>query len=238
MHSQDPKAQASVLVLVIDDEEAIRLLMRAAMVGTEFRTLEAATGSEGLSLLASKRPEIVLLDMGLPDLDGIDFIKQARSWSDVPIIVVSGTGDEDRKVLALEAGAGDYVTKPFGVGELLARMRVALRHFRSRTEGVSVEPVVEAGDIVIDLARRSVSKRGEPVHLSPIEFNLLAFLAKHAGKVVTHRQILADVWGDEYSEESQYLRVYIGYLRKKLEDDPAKPSLLLTEPRIGYRLQA
>ena len=123
-------------------------------------------------------------------------------------------------------------------GELLARMRVALRHFRSRTEGVSVEPVVEAGDIVIDLARRSVSKRGEPVHLSPIEFNLLAFLAKHAGKVVTHRQILADVWGDEYSEESQYLRVYIGYLRKKLEDDPAKPSLLLTEPRIGYRLQA
>lgn len=238
MQGQDLKAPSSVSVLVIDDEEAIRLLMRAAMVGTEFRTIEAATGEEGLSLLASKRPEIVLLDMGLPDLDGIEFIRQARTWSDVPIIVVSGTGDEDRKVLALEVGAGDYVTKPFGVAELLARMRVALRHFRSRTAGASVEPVIEAGDLTIDLARRLVTKRGEPVHLSPIEFSLLAFLAKHAGRVVTHRQILSDVWGDEYSEESQYLRVYIGYLRKKLEDDPASPTLLLTEPRIGYRLQA
>ncbi|MBX3096319.1 MAG: winged helix-turn-helix domain-containing protein [Fimbriimonadaceae bacterium] len=227
----------SVSVLVVDDEEAIRNLMRAAMTGTEFKPIEAESGTIALSHLASKRPHIVLLDLGLPDLNGLEFISQARGWTDIPILVVSGTGDEDRKVQCLEAGADDYITKPFGVGELLARMRVAVRHYRARSSGEAAEPTLVAGDVEIDLARRTVTKNGNQVHLSPIEFNLLTFLARHAGRVVTHRQILAEIWGDEYSEESQYLRVYIGYLRKKLEDDPSKPTLLLTEPRIGYRLQ-
>lgn len=223
-------------VLLVEDDDAIRRLLRAAMIETEFKLIETATALEGLSAATRVRPEVILLDMGLPDLDGIEFIQQVRAWSQVPIIIVSAQGSEDRKVLALEAGADDYVTKPFGIAELLARMRAAWR--RDQTGGHSAQPVIELGDVKIDLTARHVTKAGEFVHLTPIEYKLFAFLAKHAGRVVTQRQILSAVWGDEYSEEAQYLRVYVGYLRRKLEDDPAKPALILTEPRVGYRVRA
>jgi two-component system KDP operon response regulator KdpE len=232
---QIPEA-SKIPVLIVEDDEAIRRLLRAALHDTEFRLSEAATGMQGLSMATKARPEIVLLDLGLPDLEGVEFVRQLRSWSQVPIIVVSAEGDEDHKVLALEAGADDYVTKPFGVGELLARIRAAWR--REQTSGVRIsEPVIDLGDVVLDLAARRVTKNGADVHLTPIEYSLFVHLAKHAGRVVTQRQILAAVWGNEYSDESQYLRVYVGYLRKKLEDDPANPTLILTDPRVGYRIR-
>lgn len=228
---------APVTILAVEDDEAIRRLYAAAFPAPDFRIVESETGEAGLAALAGKRPDIVLLDLGLPDISGIDFIRKARGWASTPIIVVSAAGDEERKVAALEVGADDYVTKPFSVAELCARIRVALRH-SAAVGTASAESTFESGSLRVDFAARTVTKDGKSVHLSPFEYKLLAFLAKHAGKVVTHRQILQNVWGQEYSEEAQYLRVYMGYLRKKLEDDPASPRLLLTEPRIGYRLRA
>ncbi|MBS1705852.1 MAG: response regulator [Armatimonadetes bacterium] len=223
-------------VLVVEDDAAIRRLLTAAFLDTEFKMLEAENGMQGLSLATKSRPELILLDLGLPDLDGVQFVQQIRGWSQIPIIVVSAEGTEDRKVEALKEGADDYVTKPFGVNELIQRMRTAWR--RTQREGLATnEPTLEMGDVTIDLDTRIVRKAGNEVHLTPLEYNLLVFLAKHAGRVVTQRQILAAVWGDEYSEEAQYLRVYVGYLRKKLEDDPANPTLIVTEPRVGYRLR-
>ncbi|MBS1714500.1 MAG: response regulator [Armatimonadetes bacterium] len=224
-----------VTVLAIEDDLAIRRLLKVSFENTEFRLLEAENAADGIDLIAKRRPDIVLLDIGLPDSDGMDVIKTVRSWSGVPILIVSGEGDEDRKVKALESGADDYVTKPFGVSELFARMKVALRHQMQAGNAVQ-EPVFASGDLTIDRAAREVTVRGERIHLTPIEFKLLLTLAKYAGKVVTHRQLLAEVWGEEYTEESQYLRVYMGYLRKKIEADPERPVLLLNEPRIGYRL--
>lgn len=224
-----------VTVLAIEDDMAIRRLLKVSFENTEFRLLEAENAAEGIDMIAKRRPDIVLLDIGLPDSNGMDVIKTVRSWSAVPILIVSGEGDEDRKVQALETGADDYVTKPFGVSELFARMKVALRH-RQQASDAPAEAVFAAGDLTIDRAAREVKVRGERVHLTPIEFKLLLTLAKYAGKVVTHRQLLAEVWGEEYTEEAQYLRVYMGYLRKKIESDPEKPALLLNEPRIGYRL--
>lgn len=225
-----------VQVLVIEDDDAIRRLLQAAVKDSEFRLTEATNALDGLAALPKVKPEIVLLDLGLPDLDGVDVVRQLRQWSRVPVIIISAEGDEERKVMALEAGADDYVTKPFGIGELLARMRVAWRRSQDLVSAQD-QPVLEFGDIRIDQVARLVWKGEDEVHLTPIEYRLLGFLAKHAGRVVTQRQILGEVWGDEFSEEAQYLRVYIGYLRKKLEDDPAKPTLILTEPRVGYRLR-
>lgn len=222
--------------LVIEDDAAIRHMLSAALQGTEFHLHQSATGKAGLESVARKQPEVILLDLGLPDQDGVAIVRNLRTWSRVPIIIISAEGDELRKVEALEAGADDYVTKPFGVNELLARMRVVWR--RAKESGSPQEqPIVRFGDVEFDQIARSVTKNGLNVHLSPIEFKLLTMLVAHAGKVVTHRQILNEVWGSEYSDEAQYLRVYVGYLRKKLEDDPSRPSLILTEPRIGYRLQ-
>lgn len=222
-------------VLVVEDDTAIRHLLNAAFADTEFKIIESNSFQQGLAAASKHRPQIVLLDLGLPDEDGIEFVRRIRGWSQVPILVVSGEDEEDRKVDALDAGADDYVTKPFGVSELLARVRSHWR--RSQRSGLAnPEPVLEVGDVKVDLDARTVTRSGTQIHLTPIEYNLLVFLAKHAGRVVTKRQILSAVWGDEYSEESQYLRIYIGYLRKKLEDDPANPKLLLTEPRIGYRI--
>lgn len=228
---------AEIPALVIEDDDAIRRLLQAAVRDTEFTLSECGTALEGLSAVSKLRPEVILLDLGLPDLDGVDVVTQIRIYSRVPIIVISAEGEEDRKVSALEAGADDYITKPFGVAELVARMRSVWRRSQDLTS-TQDGAIIEIGDVRLDQVSRIVWKGSEEVHLTPIEYRLLTFLAKHAGRVVTQRQILTAVWGDEYSEEAQYLRVYVGYLRKKLEDDPANPSLILTEPRVGYRLKA
>jgi two-component system KDP operon response regulator KdpE len=222
-------------VLAIEDDIAIRRLLRVAFESTPYTLIDAETAQEGVDIIVKRRPELILLDLALPDVDGLEVIKTVRGWSSTPIIVISGTGKEDQKVAALENGADDYVTKPFGVAELLARMGVALRH-AAGTLGQAGDAIFDAGDLRIDRSAREVTIRGERVKLTPIEYKLLLALSKHAGKVVTHRQLLIEVWGPEYSEEGQYLRVYMGYLRKKLEIQPDKPSILLNEPRVGYRL--
>ena len=185
---------------------------------------------------ATHNPALIILDLGLPDLDGLDVTRQVREWSEVPILVLSARGQEQDKIAALDAGADDYLTKPFGVGELLARMRVALRHAQQAADTSEV-PIFEVGDLKVDLARRRVTVAGEEVHLTPIEYNLLKTLVQHAGKVVTQTQLLKEVWGPAYSAESHYLRVYLSQLRRKIEIDPARPRYLLTEPGVGYRLK-
>ncbi|HWQ15088.1 MAG TPA: response regulator [Roseiflexaceae bacterium] len=223
------------LILVIDDEAPIRRFLRATLTSHGYRLLEAGTAQEGLRLAASKRPDLVLLDLGLPDLDGLEVTARVREWSQTPLVVLSARGQERDKVAALDAGADDYLTKPFGVDELLARIRVALRH-AERMRDPAAAPVVEIDDLRIDLAARRVLLGGEAIHLTPIQYSLLAVLARHAGKVVTHTQLLKEVWGPHYGRETHYLRVYMGQLRQKLEADPARPRYLLTEPGVGYRL--
>ncbi|HVN75830.1 MAG TPA: response regulator [Thermoanaerobaculaceae bacterium] len=225
------------LVLIVDDETPIRRFLRLSLAGEGYRVAEAGTAAAALELIASQRPDVVLLDLGLPDRDGLELTKEVREWSPVPIVVLSARGKEADKVSALEAGADDYVTKPFGVGELIARLKVALRHASSAgaQEG---EAVFTAGELRVDLARRQVFIAGREVRLTPIEYRLLAALVKHAGKVLTHRQLLHEVWGPEYGDENHYVRVYVAQLRRKLEADPARPRYLRTEPGVGYRLIA
>ena len=222
------------LILVIEDEAQMLRFLGPALHSHGFRIHEARTGEEGLREAASRAPDVVLLDLGLPDFDGIEVTRRLREWSQVPILVISARGREEDKVAALDAGADDYVTKPFGVGELLARLRVALRHTSRVGDGES--PRLMLGDLEIDLEKRRVVLRGEAVHLTPIEYRLLAELAKHAGKVMTHSQLLRQVWGQAYAHQSHYLRVYMAQLRRKLEADPAQPKRLITEPGVGYRL--
>jgi two-component system, OmpR family, KDP operon response regulator KdpE len=222
------------LVLVVEDEVPMRRFLRTTLVTHGYTVVEAASATEGLAMATQHRPEIVLLDLGLPDRDGIDVTRELREWSDAPIIVISARGRDDDKVGVLDAGADDYLTKPFSVSELLARLRVALRH-AARGAGPA-DPIVRAGPLEIDTSRHEVRLRGELVHLSPIEFRLVVVLAKHAGRVLTHRQILHEVWGPNAGAHTQYLRVYMTHLRKKLELDPARPKLLLNEPGVGYRL--
>ncbi len=211
--------------------------LRAALTASDYRWIEAGTAQEGLAQAALRQPDLVILDLGLPDMDGLEVIRQLRGWSAVPIVILSARQQEGDKVLALDAGADDYLTKPFGVAELLARVRVALRHAsRAATGGDS--PLFEVGDLRVDLALRQVIVDGQEVHLTPIEFKLLVTLVQHAGKVLTHRQLLREVWGPGYAEESHYLRVYVAQLRRKLEVDPARPRYLITEPGVGYRLHA
>ncbi len=220
-------------VLVIDDELPIHRFLSAALTASGYEPVQALTGAEGLHLLATAVPEIVLLDLGLPDMDGKDVIVRARGFSPVPIIVLSARDREAEKIAALDLGADDFVNKPFGVGELLARVRAALR---PRMEESGKTAVYRAGGLEVDVPAHRVLIDGAPVRLTPREFDLLAFLARHAGKVVTHRQILKSVWGPAHEEDTQYLRVYVGQLRAKLESDPNDPVLILTEPGIGYRL--
>jgi two-component system KDP operon response regulator KdpE len=220
------------LVLIIEDEAHMRQLLRASLGSRDFRTLECSTGEDGLAQAASHNPDAILLDLGLPDLDGIDVTRRLREWSKAPIIVLSARVDEDDKVQALEVGADDYVTKPFGARELVARLRVALRHAAAPTEAV-----IQLGELRIDLAARQVSMGTERVTLTPIEFKLLLALAKNPGKVVTHRQLLHEVWGPN-GNEPQYVRVYMAHLRHKLEEDAAHPKYLLTEQGVGYRLRS
>jgi two-component system KDP operon response regulator KdpE len=222
-------------VLLIEDDPQIRRFLRATLSSQGYRLIEASAGEEGISLAASQRPDLIILDLGLPDLDGLTVARRIREWASTPILVLSARGQERDKVAALDAGADDYVTKPFGVGEFMARMRVALRHAAGAALGKE-EALFEVGDLRVDLARRQVVLRGDEVHLTPIEYRLLAALVKYAGRVVTHRQLLREVWGPAFETQTQYLRVHMQQLRKKLEDVPANPRYLRTEPGVGYRL--
>ena len=221
-------------VLVVDDEPAITRALTAALRARGYRVLSASTGQDALGRVAADGPTVVVLDLGLPDLDGIEVCRRIREWSDVPIIVLTAEGADDRKVAALDEGADDYVTKPFSMPELLARVRVAVRHRRPADEAFD-EAVLVVGDVRVDLARRVVSVGTRVVELTPKEFGLLAVLARHPGRVLTHRMILEEVWGPGYGTETQYLRVYASQVRKKLDDDPRSPRLI-TEPGVGYRL--
>ncbi len=222
------------LILVVDDEPAIVRALSAALKARKHRVAVATTGAEALSEVATRNPAVVILDLGLPDMDGVEVCRQLRRWTDTPIIVLTAEGAESRKVEALDEGADDYVTKPFSTPELLARVRVALRNRRSPASEAG-SPVMRVGDIEIDIPNHRVSVRGTEVELTPKEFAFLAALARHPGRVLTHGMLLREVWGPEYGGETQYLRVYASHLRKKLDDDPARP-YLVTEPGVGYRL--
>jgi two-component system KDP operon response regulator KdpE len=226
---------AAPLVLVIEDEPQMLRFLRPALEGHGYRMIEARSGRDGLTEAATRAPDVVLLDLGLPDMDGLAVTARLREWSRTPIVVISARGREEDKVAALDAGADDYVTKPFGVPELLARLRVALRH-SARADGVEA-PRFAVEDVEIDLEKRRVSRAGEPVHLTPIEYRLLTELARHPGKVLTHSHLLKQVWGPASTQQSHYLRVYMAQLRRKLEQDPARPRILLTELGVGYRLR-
>jgi two-component system KDP operon response regulator KdpE len=222
------------LVLLIEDEPPMRRFLRAGLPAHGFRLVEAATAAEGLAHAAGHRPDLVLLDLGLPDADGLEVVRAVRGWSQVPILVLSARGQEADKVRALDAGADDYVTKPFGMPELLARLRAALRRAARRDD--TGDPVVEVAGLRVDLARRTAHVDGREVRLTPTEFKLLAVLARHAGRVLTHAQLLREVWGAHGTEQAPLVRQYMTQLRHKLEDDPARPRWLRTEPGVGYRL--
>ena len=222
-----------IRALVIDDETAILRFLKPALEANNYDMTSAGTVAEGLKRIAGETPDIVLLDLGLPDGDGKDVIRRAREWSDLPIIVLSARERETEKIEALDLGADDYVNKPFNVGELLARMRTALRHRMQRKAEV---PVLRVGNLEVDAVRHRATRGGAELKLTPKEFELLSFLAKHPGRVVTHKQILTAVWGPAHTEDTQYLRVYIGQLRQKVEEHPDDPKIVLTEPGIGYRI--
>lgn len=219
-------------VLIVEDEHAIRRFLRTALEADDLRVYDAETLQRGLLEAATRKPDLVILDLGLPDGDGLEFIRDIRQWSPVPIIVLSARSDEHDKIAALDAGADDYLSKPFGIGELQARLRVALRRHASAQPH---EPTVTFSDITVDLAARRIARGSEEIHLTPIEFRLLAVLLNNVGKVLTQRQLLSQVWGPNAVEHSHYLRIYMGHLRQKLEIDPARPQHLLTETGIGYR---
>lgn len=226
-------SESGAKILVIDDEPQIRKLLNITLQAHGFMVSEAGCGEDGMIQITTVRPDLVILDLGLPDMEGIQVLQRAREWSEVPIIVLTVKDREEDKILALNSGADDYVTKPFGMGELLARIGVALRHSAKSTD----EPVLTVGQLVIDVPRRNVELNGEKIKLTPIEYDLLKTLAVNAGRVVTHRLLFEKVWGGKFYEpDSQYVRVHIGHLRKKIETDPTRPQLILTEPGVGYRL--
>lgn len=226
---------APAKVLIIEDEKQIRRFVRVAVEEEGCLVSEAETMSQGLPEAGSRKPDLLILDLGLPDGNGIDLIRDLRSWSDVPVLILSARSQENDKIDALDAGADDYLTKPFSVGELRARVRALLRR-RSRS-GEAASPVIEFGNVSVDMSRRLVTRDGEPVHLTPIEYRLLSALLAHPGKVLTQRNLLREIWGPSFIESSHYLRVYVGHLRQKLEDDPTQPKHLLTETGVGYRFQ-
>ncbi|MGZ4969406.1 MAG: response regulator [Methylobacter sp.] len=228
---------AKPVIVIIEDDPQIRRFLRTSLSVQGFLVIEAVSGERGLVEIGTRKPELVILDLGLPGMDGIAVIGKVREWSAVPIIVLSARSQESNKIAALDAGADDYLTKPFSIGELLARIRVSLRHATQLT-GDSVETLFCVGDLRVDLSRRSVHIGDREIHLTPIEYRLLTVLIRHAGKVLTHRQLLLDVWGPAYVEHAHYVRIYMGQLRRKLEADPAQPRYLLTEAGVGYRLAA
>jgi two-component system KDP operon response regulator KdpE len=221
-------------VLIVDDEPAVRRFLRVTLAAQTYNILEATTGQEALAAAAKDKPDIIVLDIGLPDIDGVEVTKLLRQWTDMPIIILSVRGSEGDKIAALDAGADDYLTKPFGVGELLARLRAALR----RAGNTTSEPVFTSGSLKVDLARRLIIVSGYEVQLTPTEYELLHVLVNHAGKVLTHHFLLREVWGAEYGEEFHMLHVNISNLRRKIEPDSTRPQFIITEPGVGYRLRA
>ena len=219
-------------ILIIDDEASIRKLLKVALTSHEYEVEEAVCGKEGIDKVASYRPDIIILDLGLPDIDGLDVIKILREWTKTPIIILSVKEQESDKISALDSGADDYVTKPFNMGELIARIRAALRH----AAGGDNEPILIFGELTIDIPLRRVKANEKEIKLSPIEYSLIKNLAIHGGKVLTHKHLLKTVWGPTYVNDAQYLRVYIGQLRRKIEQDPSHPKHIITEPGVGYRL--
>ena len=229
-------ATCAGLVLIVEDERPMQALLQSVLADHGYRTVLATHGAEGLTQASAHNPDLVLLDLGLPDIDGVEVAGRLREWMEVPIVIISARGQEGDKIAALDAGANDYVTKPFAAGELLARIRVWMRQV-SRADGDSVDPIVEVGNLRIDLANRHVTAAGRPVHLTPTEYKLFATLMRSAGRVMTHRQLLEATWGPDYAGETQYIRVFMGQLRRKLEDTPARPRYLVTEPGVGYRVR-
>lgn len=225
------------VILLIEDEPQMVRFLRASLATHGYRLIESTTAADGLAQAAARSPDVILLDLGLPDTDGVEVTRRLREWTQTPIIVISARGQDEDKIHALDAGADDYLTKPFSVGELLARIRVALRHIAASPAGGGQEATFTVGDLRVDLAKREVFVSEKEVHLTPTEYKLLSTLIKFAGKVVTHRQLLTAVWGPPYVEHTQYLRVFMGQLRQKLEPDPAKPRYLINEPGVGYRLK-
>ncbi|MGH8508518.1 MAG: two-component system response regulator KdpE [Gammaproteobacteria bacterium] len=221
------------IVVLVEDEWQIRRFVRTAIEAEGWNVFEAETLKQGLIEAGTRKPDLIILDLGLPDGDGVDFIRDLRSWSSVPVIVLSARIDESDKIKALDTGADDYLTKPFGVGELLARVRASLRH---RQPDSSKNQIFEFGDVKVDLVARTVEKAGRALRLTPIEYRLLLLLIANVGRVLTHRQILREVWGPSHADHSHYIRIYMGHLRQKLEDDPTQPKHILTETAIGYRL--
>ncbi|HVZ79763.1 MAG TPA: response regulator [bacterium] len=230
-------AEALPTILIIEDEAPIRRFLRLSLEDRDFRLVESSTGEEGLALASSHNPEVILLDLGLPDMDGLEVIQRTRAWTPVPIIVLSARDKEQDKIKALESGADDYLTKPFSVGELTARIKVALRH-SNRTGGASPSGLYQNGVLKVDLENRQVFLDGKEVHLTPTEYKLLAILARRPGKLVTRWELLRDVWGPAGGDSGHYLRIYVHQLRQKLEENPAQPRYLITEAGIGYRLRA
>ena len=224
------------LILIVEDEPQMLRFLRGSLATHGYRMVETTTGGEGLAQAAARSPDVILLDLGLPDLDGLEVTKRLREWTRTPIIVLSARGQDEDKINALDAGADDYLTKPFSVGELLARIRVALRHTTEGGPGRQA-PVLTVDELQVDLAARQVFVGGKETHLTPTEYKLLSVLVQNAGRVVTHRHLLREVWGPPYVENSHYLRVFMGQLRHKLEPDPAHPRFLLNEPGVGYRLK-
>jgi two-component system KDP operon response regulator KdpE len=226
---------SGLTLLVIDDEPQVRRFLRTSLASTGHTLIEAATGEAGLAEASRQHPDVILLDLGLPDLDGIDVTRRLREWTETPIIILSARDQDQAKVAALDAGADDYLTKPFSLPELLARIRVAERH--ADQLGEKKDAIFTLGDLRIDLASRVVTRGGEEVRLTPIEYKLLTTLARKADHVLTYQQLLKDIWGPRYATQKQYLHVYMGHLRNKLELDPARPRFLVTEPGVGYRLK-
>jgi len=221
-------------ILIVEDEAEIRRFVRHALEMEQMQVFEAATLQRGLIEAGMRKPDLAIVDLGLPDGDGADFVRELRNWSAMPVLVLSARGDEAQKIAALDAGADDYLTKPFGIGEMLARVRALLR--RAIRSGGDSTPLQMAGEVDVDVVARTVAKRGHSVHLTPTEFRLLACLVANAGRVMTYRQIVGEVWGPSFAEQSHYARVCMQHLRRKLEDDPARPAFLLTEIGVGYRL--
>lgn len=222
-------------ILIIEDELQIRRFLRSSLAAHGYALLEAQTGQEGVEQTAQLHPDGVILDLGLPDMEGLEVLRRIRSWSAVPVVILTARGQEQDKIALLDAGADDYLTKPFGVGELLARIRAALR--RTAAMPAAQAPITVVGDLRVDMVHRQVTRAGEEVHLTPIEYKLLVALVRNLGRVVTQRQLLQEVWGPEYTDAAHYLRIYMQHLRHKLEADPARPRFLLTEPGVGYRLR-
>jgi two-component system KDP operon response regulator KdpE len=227
-------SEPALRVLVVDDEASIRKFLRASLTAHDYQVYEAATGQDALAAVLAHRPDLMILDLGLPDIEGIEVTRQLREWSQIPIIILSVREHESEKVAALDAGADDYLTKPFGISELLARMRAALRRRLAESDA----PVFTTGELTVDLARHVVTVAGQEVQLTPTEYDLLRVLVTNAGKVITHRQLLHQVWGVAYEQEAHLLRVNISNLRHKLEADPTRPRYIVTEPGVGYRLRA